>query len=55
MQGELIIDEAMDLFQAVTGGNSNSMAWIMQPMLHSSTDKLTVIKHRRLLEDKLHA
>ena len=39
--------------QSVCSGNSGSLGFVTLPQYHSSTSKQAVIKHRRLLEDKL--
>ena len=46
------MDESLSLCQAVCGGNSNSMGFILMPQAHSSTSHTAILKNRRLLEDK---
>ena len=46
------MDESLNLCQAVTGGNSSSMGFILMPQAHSSTTHTAIVKNRRLLEDK---
>lgn len=46
------MDESLSLCQAVCGGNSNSMGFILMPQAHSSTPHTAILKNRRLLEDK---
>ena len=48
-----MIDEAVNLAQGITTGNSNSVSFWLLPQWHSSTAKGSVLKHRRLLEDKI--
>ena len=52
-QGVLSIDESINLIQSTCSGNGNTMAFAMLPQYHSSTHKGTVLKNRRLLEDKI--
>lgn len=47
------MDEAVSLCQAVSSGNPNTLAFFLLPQWHSSTSKTTVLKNRRLLEDKV--
>ena len=49
------MDEALNLCQAVCGGNSGSMGFILMPQNHSSTSHSAILSHRRLLEDKAEA
>ena len=51
-QGALSVDEALSLCQAVCGGNSRSMGFILMPQPHSSAAHSAILSHRRLLEDK---
>ncbi|CAK9064636.1 unnamed protein product, partial [Durusdinium trenchii] len=53
--GPLLIDEAISLSQAISSGNANTMCFACLPQVHSSTSMATVMKNRRLLEDKLFA
>lgn len=46
------MDEALSLLQAVAGGNSSTVGFVMLPFNHSSTSFTSVLKNRRLLEDK---
>ena len=38
----------------VTAGNDKSIFFVLEPQHHGSMDKFAVVKHRRLLEDKVH-
>ena len=49
----MAVDEAVQLAQSVASGNPRTLAWIMLPQYHSSTHKVTVLKNRRLMEDKV--
>ncbi|CAK9097690.1 unnamed protein product, partial [Durusdinium trenchii] len=49
----LTIDEAVTLCQSVCSGNPSTLAWIMLPQYYTSSSKHSVLKNRRLLEDKL--
>ncbi|CAJ1423296.1 unnamed protein product [Effrenium voratum] len=51
--GAMAVDEAVSLCQAVSSGNPNTLAFFLLPQWHSSTSKTTVLKNRRLLEDKV--
>jgi len=51
-RGALSVDEALNLVQAVLGGNSRSVGFILMPQAHSSTSHTAILKNRRLLEDK---
>ena len=51
--GQLSIDEAISVCQSVSSGNQRTLCWFMLPQWHSSTSKTTVVKNRRLLEDKV--
>ncbi|CAK9114032.1 Uncharacterized protein SCF082_LOCUS52831 [Durusdinium trenchii] len=51
--GALTIDEAVTLCQSVCSGNPSTLAWIMLPQYYTSSSKHSVLKNRRLLEDKL--
>ncbi|CAL1138958.1 unnamed protein product [Cladocopium goreaui] len=52
-QRQLSIDEAISVCQSVSSGNQRTLCWFMLPQWHSSTSKTTVVKNRRLLEDKV--
>ena len=47
------MDEAVQLCNAVASGNFNTLCFFLLPQYHSSTHKTTIIKNRRLLEDKV--
>ncbi|CAK9076978.1 unnamed protein product [Durusdinium trenchii] len=49
----LLIDEAISLSHAISSGNTNTLCFACLPQIHSSTTTATVMKNRRLLEDKL--
>ena len=51
--GALAIDEAIQLCASVSTGNNRTLCWFQLPQWHSSTQKETVVKNRRLLEDKI--
>lgn len=53
LSGALTIDEAVTLCQSVCSGNPSTLAWIMLPQYYTSSSKHSVLKNRRLLEDKL--
>lgn len=52
-RGAMSVDEAVSLTQSVTSGNPQCLGFFLMPQWHSSTDKNTVMKNRRLLEDKV--
>lgn len=49
-----MIDEAIKMASVVTAGNDKSILLVLEPQHHGSMDKFAVVKHRRLLEDKVH-
>ena len=51
--GQLAIDECVQLCQAVTQGNTQTVSFWCIPQWHSSAQKVTVLKNRRLMEDKI--
>ena len=51
--GALSIDESITLGQAVCSGNANSSMFILLPQPHSSCSLVTILKHKRLVEDKM--
>lgn len=51
--GAMSVDEAVQICQSVSSGNPRTLCWFMLPQWHSSTGKCTVLKNRRLLEDKV--
>ena len=51
--GVLSLDEAIQMANVVTGGNDKALLLTLEPQYHSSTEKHAVVKHRRLLEDKI--
>lgn len=51
--GPTIIDEAIKLASMITAGNDKSILIVLEPQHHGSMDKHTIVKHRRLLEDKI--
>lgn len=53
LSGALSVDEAVSLASSVSSGNQRTLCWFMLPQWHSSTGKCTVLKNRRLLEDKV--
>lgn len=53
-QGPLAIDESIQLCQSVCSGNPRTLCWFMLPQWHSSTKKETVIRNRRMIEDKVY-
>lgn len=50
--GALSVDETFTLLQAVAGGNSNTMGFVLLPQTHSSCSRTAILAHRRLVEDK---
>ena len=52
-RGHLSIDECAQISQTVTTGSPASAALFLLPQWHSSAPKTAVVKHRRLLEDKV--
>ena len=46
------MDECFSLIQAVAGGNSSTVGFVLMPHVHSSAALTTILKNRRLLEDK---
>ena len=48
-----MVDEAIGLAHTVCSGNPNSLCFLMLPQHHTSTSKATVLKNRRLMEDKV--
>ncbi|CAK9109101.1 Uncharacterized protein SCF082_LOCUS50712, partial [Durusdinium trenchii] len=52
---QISIDEAIQLCASVSSGNTSSVAFFCMPQCHSSTKRDSVLKNRRLLEDKVGA
>ncbi|CAL1130517.1 unnamed protein product [Cladocopium goreaui] len=52
-QRAMAVDEAVQICQSVSSGNPRTVCWFMLPQWHSSTAKCTVLKNRRLVEDKV--
>ena len=50
--GALSVDESMGLAQAVCGGNSGTMCFVLLPQPHSSAPHSAILGHRRLVEDR---
>ena len=55
LSGQISIDEAIQLCASVSSGNTSSVAFFCMPQCHSSTKRDSVLKNRRLLEDKVGA
>ena len=53
--GSLAVEEALSLLQAVAGGNSSTVGLVLLPFNHSSTSWTSILKNRRILEDKCSA
>lgn len=53
MSGALSIDESIALAQGVCSGNPGTALFALLPQPHSSCNFSTVLKHRRLVEDKV--
>ena len=51
--GPTVIDEGIKLASMITAGNDKSMLVVLEPQHHGSMDKHTIVKHRRVLEDKI--
>ena len=51
--GGMLMDEALDVCKGVSSTNPNAFVFLMNPVIHSNNEKGVVIKHRRLIEDKL--
>ena len=51
--GPLIIDEAVDLAKTIANGNPRSALLALLPITTSSVTHATIVKQRRILEDKL--
>ena len=51
----MLIDEAIDLAQSVSCSDCNAVFVGLYPIAHSGTDKMTITKNRRNMEDKLMA
>ena len=51
--GALTVDEAVTLSQGVASGNSGTVAFWLLPQWHSSMNRTSTLKNRRLLEDKV--
>lgn len=47
------VDAAIQLAVSVSSGNGKTMLALLLPQYHSSTSKQSVIKNRRLVEDKI--
>ena len=48
-----MLDEAMEVAKAIGNSNHNAIIVALEPIHHSSADKITVTKNQRLLEDRL--
>lgn len=48
-----VIDDGIKLASLVTAGNDKTLLVVLEPQHHGSMDKHTIVKHRRLLEDKI--
>ena len=53
--GPSSIDETITLASSVTAGNDRSILLVLEPQHHGSMEKTSIVKHRRLLEDKIMA
>lgn len=47
------IEEAISVAKAVSNSDSKAVLFVLMPMIHSATDKFTILKHKRTLEDAL--
>lgn len=54
-QGVEIVDQAVDCSRAILNGNENAALLVLTPVQQSNAERQTVIKKRRVLEDKLMA
>lgn len=48
-----MLDEAISVAQTVSAGDAGAVLFTLLPIPHGSTDKDVVMKHRRVLEDKI--
>jgi len=49
------VDQAVDCSRAILNGNENAALLVLTPVQQSNAERQTVIKKRRVLEDKLMA
>ena len=47
------IEEALSVAKAVSNADKKALLFVLMPLVHASTDKYTVLKHKRTLEDSL--
>lgn len=47
------MDDSVDLVSHICMGNNNTLGFFLTPIVHSSTNLETIIKRRRLMEDKV--
>lgn len=53
VSGPMMLDEAISVAQTVSAGDAGAVLFTLLPIPHGSTDKDVVMKHRRVLEDKI--
>ena len=49
--GALSVDESLSLVQAVCGGNSSTLGFVLMPLPHSSAAHTAILNHRRAIEN----
>lgn len=47
------MDEASDFAKGIANMNSNAIVFTLMPLIHQSTERACVVRHRRDIEDKL--
>lgn len=49
----MAVDEVCDAAKSIAHHNANAVLLVMLPVCHASVDKLTIVKKRREVEDRL--
>ncbi|CAK9107673.1 unnamed protein product, partial [Durusdinium trenchii] len=49
----LHLDEAIEVAKTISNGDAAAVLFVLLPLAHGSTDKETVMKNKRILEDKV--
>lgn len=47
------LDEAIEVAKTISNGDAAAVLFVLLPLAHGSTDKETVMKNKRILEDKV--
>ena len=55
ISGGLLTDDAIDFAKMYSAANPNAALFVILPIVYGTVESKTVLKNRRMLEDKLYA